>query len=226
VVAAGIAVAAQDTKIFGSGGPNIKPFCEKSRAYGTCQVVGSLTTFINRFDGKKHPFVAPSDGRIVAWAVRLGHKPSKRAPKGNPDGKSNLEFFQDTFGNDKWGKGPVARLAILKRQGGVEFKLVDQSPAVKLSSSYYRRDTVITLERPMPIKEGEIVGLSSLTWIPMIKPHKAGDGKNSWRASIQKSNCDEDGILGAKPQKKVGSVRDYGCEFSDRLFYKAYFVRD
>ena len=27
-----------------------------------------------------------------------------------------------------------------------------------------------------------------------------------------------------KPQKKIGTTRDYACEFDDRLFYKAWFV--
>jgi hypothetical protein len=231
VVAAGAAFAAGGggggggSKVFGAGDSKLKPFCQKSRERGTCQVVGSLTTFINRLGEKKHPFVAPSDGKIVAWAIELGHKPAHKPPKNDPDGKSNLQFFQDTFGSDKYGKGPVARLAILKRQGGgVEFKLVDQSPTQKLSGPFYNKDTVITLDRPLPIKKGEVVGLSSLTWIPMLKPHKKGDGKSAWRANLKKDACNEEGILAGKPQKKVDSVREYGCQFSDRLFYKAYFV--
>lgn len=228
VVAAGIAGAAGGgggkTKVFGKGDGGLKPYCQKSREYGTCFVVGSLTTFINQLGDKKHPFQAPSDGRIVAWSITLGHKPSNRPPKGQPDDKSNLEFFQDLFGNDQYGKGPVAKLAILKRQQGVQMKLVDQSPAVKLSGPFYGKETVITLDRPLPIRKGEIVGLSSLTWIPMLRPHKRGDGKASWRASLSKGNCNEQGIIDGKPQKKVDSVRDYACEFDDRLFYKAWFV--
>ncbi len=230
VVVAGAAFAAGGggggggTKVFGKGDSKLKPFCEKSRERGTCQVVGSLTTFINKLGEKKHPFVAPSDGRIVAWSIELGHKPAHKPPKNDPDGKSNLEFFQDTFGSEKYGKGPVARLAILKRQGGVEFKLADQSPAEKLSGPFYSKETIITLDRPLPIKEGEIVGLSSLTWIPMLKPHKRGDGKSAWRASLAKGDCNEAGILAGKPQKKVGSIRPYACQFDDRLFYKAWFV--
>ena len=212
------------SKVFGGGGGDLKPLCGKGRD-DSCQAVGSLTTFINQLNGKKHPFVAPKDGKIVAWAIELGHKPSNRPPSNDPNGKSNLEFFQDLFGNERYGKGPVARLAILKRQGsGIEMKLVDQSPAQKLSGPFYNADTVVTLERPLPIKKGEIVGLSSLTWIPMLKPHGQGDGKNSWRASLNKGDCNESGIINGKPQKRVDSVREYACKFDDRLFYKAYFV--
>lgn len=214
-----------DAKVLGGGDSELKPYCEKSRERGTCQAVASLTTFIKQLGEKKNPFVAPADGRIVAWSIELGNKPSNRPPEGMPDAMSNLEIFQDLFGNERYGNGPVARLAILRRQGGgVQFKLTDQSPAVKLSGPFYKNDTVITLERPLPVKEGEIIGLSSLTWIPMLRPKSEGSGKASWRASLNRDDCNSDGILNGKPQKRVGSVREYGCEFDDRLFYKAYFV--
>jgi len=214
-----------DAQVFGGGDSELKPFCEKSRERGTCQAIASLTTFITRLGDKKRPFVAPSDGKIVAWSIELGHKPSNRPPEGSPDADSNLKIFQDLFGNERYGKGPAARLAILKRQGGgVQFKLADQSPAVKLSGPFYANDTIITLERPLPIQEGEIVGLSSLTWIPTLRPRDEGGGQASWRASLNKDECNSDGILNGKPQKRVGSTREYGCQFDDRLFYKAYFV--
>lgn len=227
VVAGGIAAAAgggggNGAKVFGKTDEDQKPYCQKSREYGTCFVVGSLTTFINKLGKKDHPFVAPKDGRIVAWSIELGHKPSSRPPEG--ENVSNLEFFQDTFGSEKYGKGPVAKLAILKRQQGVQMKLVDQSPAIKLGGSFYNKDTTITLDRPLPIKKGEIVGLSSLTWVPMLRPKGKGARKAHWRASLPKGKCGEEDIINGKPQKKVDSVRDYGCDFSDRLFYKAWFV--
>lgn len=211
-------------KVLGGGDASMKPFCQKSRERGTCFVVGSLTTFITQLGNKERPFVAPSDGKIVAWSIELGHKPASRPPNSDPDGKSNLEFFQDLFGSEKYGDGPVARLAVLKRTQGVQMKLVDQSPTMKLSGPFYNADTTITLDRPIPIRKGEIVGLSSLTWIPMLRPKSKGAGKASWRASLAKGECNENGIINGKPQKKVGSIREYACQFDDRLFYKAYFV--
>jgi len=183
-----------------------------------------MTVITNQADNKRNPFMAPSNGKIVAWAIKLGHKPSNKPGPGQE--KSNLAFFQDTFGSEKFGKGPVARLAILKRQGsGIEFKLTDQSPAVKLTGPFYHADTVITLDRPMPIKEGEIVGLTSLTWIPNVLPKDMGGGKAGYRASMKKNQgCNVPQQIDAKPQKKVDSTREYGCKFDSRLFYKAYFV--
>ena len=216
----------KNAKVFSTGGGDRKPACSK-KPKGFCTALPSMTVFTNQADNKKNPFVAPSDGRIVAWAIELGHKPSNKTPPGSGDDtKSNLEFFQDLFGNEKYGNGPVARLAILKRQGsGIEFKLTDQSPAVKLTGPFYHADTVITLDRPMPIKKGEIVGLTSLTWVPTVLPKSMGGGEAGWRASMKKNQgCTESNQIEAKPQKKIGTIREYGCKFDARLFYKAYFV--
>jgi hypothetical protein len=212
-------------KVFSTGGGDKKPACGKGRD-DFCTALPNMTVFTNQADNKRNPFEAPSNGRIVAWAIKLGHKPSNKTPSGEPDAKSNLEFFQDNFGNEKYGKGPAARLAILKRQGsGIEFKLADQSPAVKLTGPFFHKETIITLDRPLPIKQGEVVGLTSLTWIPTVLPKDMGGGKAGWRASMKKNvGCTVDDQIAAKAQKKIGSIREYGCKFDARLFYKAYFV--
>ncbi len=227
VIAGGVfssgAFGAQDVKILGRGGSDTKPDCG-GKPDDFCTAIGSSTIFVNELGKKSNPFRAPSNGRIVAWAIELGHKPSKKPPQDG--GKSNLDFFQDLFGNDKYGKGPVARIAILKRQGGgIQYKLTGQSPAVKLSSAFYKRQTVITLDQPLAIKEGEVVGLTTLTWAPAIRQKGRGGGKSIYRASMPRSGgCTEQDQINAKPQKKVGTVREYGCKYDSRVYYKAYFV--
>jgi hypothetical protein len=229
VVGAGMTLASaagggggNTAKVFGKGGDRLKPFCKDSPERGSCQVLGSLTAFINKLNGKEDPFVAPSDGKIVAWSIELGEKPSDKPFPDDPD-SSNLEFFQDTFGSEKHGNGPTGRIAILKPQDGARFKLVRHGPLMDLGGPFYDQDTIITLTKPLRIRAGEIVGFSSYTWVPTLKPHREGDGINSWRANREQGECDADGIINGKPHKRLDSVRTYGCEFSDRLFYRAYF---
>ncbi len=214
---------AQNAKVFGSGDSALKPDCGP-KPNDSCTALGSSTVFTNLLGDKEDPFRAPADGRIVAWAVELGHKPSDKDGSDGDD-ISNLEFFQDLFGNEKYGKGPVARLAILKRQSGVQYKLVDQSPVVKLSGPFYNKDTVITLDQPLPIKEGEVVGLTSLTWVPTVRSKARGGGKAGYRLSTpREGGCSVQAQIDARPHKKLDSIREYGCKFDSRLFYKAYFV--
>ncbi len=217
MVALGIASAGaagggqKDAKTLGPGDTELKPDCGPNY----CEAVGSLTTFITRVGDKENPSVAPSNGRVVAWAVELGRK-----PKG-----STLEFFQETFGSERYGNGPVARVVVLKRQGTTEeYKLKAQSPEVKLSGPFYNEDTLITLNEPLRIKEGEVVGLTSHTWTPTLRSRSRGGGSAAWRASLGQGKCNENGIINGKPQNNVGTVRDYSCRFTDRLFYRAYFV--
>lgn len=214
-----------DSKILGRGDDQLKPDCGP-KPESDCFAIGTVTGFITKLGETEDPFVAPSDGKIVAWAIELGHKPSDKVPEDAPEGtKSNLDFFQDLFGSERFGEGPAARLAILRRDGGsVRFKLRSQSPAVKLSGPFYNEDTVITLEDPLPIREGEVVGLTSLTWLPTLREKAAGGGPAGWRASRLRDECGPDDARTTRAHKKEGSIREYGCKFNDRLFYKAYFV--
>ena len=120
----------------------------------------------------------------------------------------------------------MARLAILKRQGsGIEFKLVDQSPTVKLSGPFYNKDTVITLERPLPIKKGEIVGLSSLTWIPMLSRTGQGDGKAAWRTKLEEeATATTRASSTASRRRRSAQSASTAASSPHRLFYKACFV--
>jgi len=187
---------------------------------GRCFGYGRVTGFMTKIEGRKNPFVAPSDGRIVAWSVKLGGPPSR---KGNP---SDLEFFQDLFGNERFGKGPGARISILKRvergKDKGKYRLVRQSPYVKLNG-YFGRRVYVTLETPLRIRKGMIVALTTDTWL--VNLVSANQARNSaWRAS--RTDCSPKGARTSRPQRKVGTKRRYGCTFGDRLMYWAYFVPD
>lgn len=211
-------------KELGRMNQSLQPDCG-GKPDSRCVAIGSTTGFSTKLGRTKQPFIAPANGRIVAWGIELGHRPSDRLPPdADEDAKSNLEFFQDLFGNDRYGKNPVAQIAILKRLRGVRFRLKSKSPAVNLGSSFYNRDSVITLEDPLAIRKGEVVALSSLTWLPNIK-EAARSGRTEWRAFGPKRECQRSGTLETSAHKKLGTTRGYKCTFDDRLFYSAYFVK-
>src|SRR5690554_3720295 len=76
---AGDAAAPRQPRELGHSQRNPDPTCVSKP--GRCLGYGSVTGFMTRIDGKKRPFVAPGDGKIVAWSVQLGGPPSR---KGNP----------------------------------------------------------------------------------------------------------------------------------------------
>lgn len=185
-----------------------------------CLVEARVTGFQTAI-GKQSvsPFVAPSDGRITAWSIKLG-KPGKR----------DRRLFNDAFG------APKARIGVLRLVEGSasppKYKLLRQSPIEPLGD-LFGQTTTFALDTHLPIKSGEIVALTIKTWAPAFA---VGQGaRSTWTASRnatkKRGRCtDSEGRANVKagaPQVKKGSTRPYGCNYNKaRLLYSARFQPD
>ncbi len=186
-----------------------------------CQVVGSVTGFQQMASGHRHRFVMPNSGKILGWAVDVA----------NPNRYEEKAFgSSDFFGTKSLGGDPTARLAVLKKEPHSHLKLVRQSPTVDLQSAEGSKQ-YITLQKPLRANKGAIIGITFQTWAPILGFNAKVAKHNSWRASrksgkCQSSNPDENRALAiaAKPQTKEGSIRAYGCSYTGRLLYWAYYV--
>ena len=212
-------------KIIGSR-DNPKPSCPTPKkdvypASKQCLGVNTVTGFQSKAGGKGGVSKVRADGSIVAWSVDLA-KPNE----------SEVNFFTDAFGG-----APTARIAILKQQAKGRFTLTKQSPKVELTSAA-GREPIYTLKKPLKVKKGLIVALTTNTWIANF----AHDGKltssgDRWRASRLKKRCgddpqksnkeNEEDLFKSKPHTKKGSSRTYGCIYdTSRILYSAYFAPD
>jgi hypothetical protein len=179
-----------------------------------CFVIGSVTGFELKADGRRHVMRAPTNGTIVAWAVQLA-KPNKL--------ERNAFGAQNFFGTKRYGKESTGRVGILASRKKGTYKLVRQSPTVKLDQSLGELH-YITLDKPLKIKKGELVALTTQTWIPALTTAQFAP-QSTWRASRNAKKCNgKSNAINAKPQTKVGSIRGYGCIFTARLLYWAYYV--
>ncbi len=179
-----------------------------------CEAIGSVTGFQQSADGEKGLFKISKDGQIVAWSVQLS----------KPD-KSQRDFFGDFYRDNEFGTSPAARLAVLKPKGKSEFKLKNQSPALSLTPEL-GNSPVITLNSPIRVKKGDVIGITIPTWLPNFAVEQSrGD---YWRASRSPKKCtDEEDIRDSRPQTEVGKSRRYGCRYTTaRLLYWAYMVKD
>lgn len=205
------------------------PACGDRKHPDNCSVVGRTTGYMTVADGKKHPYNIFKDGKIVAWAIDLSKPLEKKY--------GQLTFFGTLFGNDKLGKGPSARLSVIKRKGKHKFKLKQQSATVELRSVLGHKET-FTLDKPLRVRKGDVVALTYPTWASNFNssdfnPSISTKG-NQWRASRKKDNCAPKKNTNASkrrfarashPQEKVGSTRTYDCVYrGGRLLYWAYFV--
>jgi hypothetical protein len=222
VVLLGSAVAGAAPKPVAAPKPIILGAAKSANAScpDNCLVEARVTGFQTAI-GKEvtSPFVAPSDGEIRAWSIKLG-KPVKR----------DRRAFNDAFGP------PKARIAILRLVEGSgsppRYKLLRQAPAENLGE-FFGDTTTFTLSSPLRILAGEVVALTIKTWAPAFA---VGQGmRSTWMASRRptkkRGGCtDKEGRANVKAgaaQVKKGSQRPYGCNYNRaRLLYSAKFLPD
>ncbi len=164
-------------------------------------------------DGRRGPFKARSDGRVVAWAIDLAEP-----------NQEQRTFFGDFFTSASLGVTPTARIAVLKRTGEErDYKLKAQGPVMDLSTSLGGYN-VFTLAEPLKIRAGEFVALSVPTWSTSFAV-ELDRTSNIWRASREDGACEaENDIKAGKAQQKIGSTRTYACDYSTaRVLYWAFY---
>jgi hypothetical protein len=214
VIAAAAVSSARTTVILGAG-PVTQPSCPAN-----CLVEANVTGVQTSIGNLKKPFVAPSDGNLIAWSIKLG-KPKK------PDRRA----FNREFG------GSTARLAVLRQIGPrtrkvVKYRLLRQSPVVNLGKFFGTTQT-FSLNQPLAIKRGNVVGLTIPSWAPALAVSQGNATRwlASRRATARRGACLEHGgganVDAGQAQQKKGRQQPYGCTYrSARLLYQAQFVSD
>jgi hypothetical protein len=119
---------------------------------------------------------------------------------------------------------PPARISVIKRREGRNYKLKAQSPVVQLRAVLGGRQT-FTLNQPLKIRKGEFLALTIPTWAPAFAVNLSANN-NVWRSSRLEGQCSGTAnIKAGKPQQKVHSVRAYGCDYQTaRLLYWGYYT--
>jgi len=189
------------------------PSCPSENDNDPCEAVGSVTGFQMMADGTRPLFKARQNSWIVAWALDLS----------DPD-KEETSFFSDFYQSNSFGMIPTARVSVLKRKEGRDYKLKAQSPVVGLNSVLGTRQTY-TLTDPLKMKKGDFLALTIPTWAPAFAVNLTG-ATNLWRSSRAEGECSGTAhIKDGKPHQRVGSVREYGCDYKTaRLLYWGYYV--
>ncbi len=204
LLGAGAALAKSNLIVLGASSTVGVPACPPD----PCQVVGKVTGFQTAIGAtQKKPFLAPANGKIVAWSIKLS------APT-----KTQINFFNNFFG------GPAsARISVIKlvpKQKPARYKLLAQSPVQQLNQ-VMGKTTTFTLQRPLKIRKGQIAALTVPTWAPAFQIGL--DQSFSWRGSRSPGKCLQPAqIKAGKAQQALGSNRIYGCAYpTARLVYSA-----
>lgn len=176
-----------------------------------CFVVVSVTGVQVEADGKRSLFKAPDAGHIVAYGMSLGR----------PQKELRQELEKDYSGGKFDGKA-TSQIAVLRSGNKGRFKLIRKSTDFR-AQSYLNNDPVVALGKPLRVRKGDFVGLTTPSWLPIL----GGAGDSRWRGSqksASRKDCgDKETLTGSKPLRKDGASRRFICSYDARLLYWAYF---
>ena len=166
-----------------------------------CEVISRTTAFQSRVAGKRQLFVAPADGRIVAWSITLGMpKPKQR------------KFFEENLG------GPAQAGVSVLKQGDRRYGRVTAASPVVALTPFLGQTVQFPLAQSLAIAKGDLLALTVPTWAPALG---LGLGRGSvWRASRDDDACDDTQTQSA--QTDLRDLTRYTCAYSTaRLTYSA-----
>ena len=197
VALATLAAAPSEARIIeiGSASAPGAPSCPSD----PCQAVSRTTGYQAKVGAKRQVMVAPTDGKIVAWTIRLGSP-----------GKAQINYF-----NDNYGGASTAGISVLKPGKKLRHKVNGHSPLQRLQP-YFGTTVQFPLDRSLTVRKGYLVALTVPSWAPALA--LGMDTGTLWRASRATSACDEPGRESA--QLALGNQVPYRCLYrTARLTY-------
>jgi hypothetical protein len=184
------------------------PTCDNT----TCQVLTRSTSFQLKVGNSSNVSRAPRTGQVVAYTLYLPAVVSKY-----------YTYFSTTFGGP-----PTARISILRRtpRKGVtkyRYTLVAQSEKLNVKR-YLGGSPTFALPKPLPVKKGDVIGLTTDSWIPSFIV-RTEDASSTWRNSRPKGKCSREGdditnLTTPRMHEVVNQIKQYNCGFDGaRLLY-------
>lgn len=168
-----------------------------------CKAVTRTTGYQVNVGTSEDIFLAPRDGRVVAWTAILG------APS-----DEEIEFFESTYG------GPArAGISVLapEKKGSTLHEVVANS-AVRNLTDYLGRRVQFPLAESLPVERGQRVALTVPTWAPVFA--EGFDRKTTWRASRLKGETDDSGNNGCTDNFTQTALLSVSAEQRFQCFYK------
>ena len=171
-----------------------------------CLAISRTTGYQAKVGETRGTHVVKENGRIVAWTIKLS-KP----------GKSQIAFFERNLGG-----ASTAQLTVFRPGNKLYARILAQGSAVKLKP-YFGTTAQFALERSIPVKKGNVIGLSVPTWAPALAISQPGTV--SWRASRPKGDCND--FATPTAQTATNNVTRFFCLYrTARLTYSATIVPD
>ena len=171
-----------------------------------CLAISRTTGYQVKVGDARDTHVVKEDGRIVAWTIKLSRP-----------GKKQIEFFEKKLGGES-----TAQLTVLRPGNKLYARILAQGEPVELKP-YFGQTVQFPLARSIPVKKGNVIGLSVPTWAPALAINQPGTV--SWRASRPKGGCND--FSKATAQTSTNNITRFFCLYrTARITYTATVVSD
>lgn len=180
-----------------------------------CRVLTRSTAFQLKEGNRANASRVPRNGHVVAYTLNLPEVAKK--------------YY--TGLSEQYAGAPTARISILrqrKRKGQTKYRyeLIAQSPAKHLRP-YLGSSPSFVLSKPIKVKKGDLIGLTTGTWMPAFVA-RPEDATATWRASRPKNKCglignnDSTNFITPRMHQKIGQIKQYNCGYTGaRVLYHA-----
>ncbi|CAA9513193.1 MAG: hypothetical protein AVDCRST_MAG13-2913 [uncultured Solirubrobacteraceae bacterium] len=183
-------------------GEDVAPACPGS----PCLAISRTTGYQAKVGDVRPVDVVGADGRLVAWAIRLG----------NP-GRRQTAFFNENLGGEA-----SAQITVLRPGRKLYHRVVAQGDVQRLRP-YFGSTVQFALKESIPVKKGYVIALTVPTWAPALAVNQPAT--TSWRATRGKGRCNDFDAQTA--QTGVNNITRAYCLYrTARLTYSATMVVD
>ncbi len=200
-----------------SSSPVAAPSCPPGVSLNNCVIVLPHTTAVQtETNGVLNPTKVTKDGWIIAFTVGLSKLTS--------DSATELNLLKGL--DARWGGPPQIVLTVLKPAPKNKYTVVAQSATFhvlpflgSVLQEPLSLPPTFTTMTALPVKKGEVVGLTVLTWAPVLTYNLTAN-KFSYRQS-RRANCtNPPGTQTA--QTTVNATQQYLCSYTGtRVQYSA-----
>ncbi len=205
LVTFGAAPAAASISEISALGDN-KPGCPGFDANNCRIVLVRQTGFQAKVGTTKNFTTIPSTGHIVAWTLPLAAVSASQVEKVNA----------------RYGGAPKVAVVVLAPQGKSVFKVVQKGPLVDVSK-YLGTTPTFALPTALPVKKGQVVGITVPTWAPVIQLGLGAD--TSWRSTRPVKDVVQDNFASQRALVGNATTGSFAALYQRaRLTYSATFV--
>jgi hypothetical protein len=200
-----------------SSSPVVAPSCPTGVSLANCFIVLPHTTAVQtETNGVLNPTKVTKDGWIVAFTVGLSKLTS--------DATTELKLLKELDG--RWGGPPQLVLTVLEPGPKNKYTVVAQSATFhvlpflgSVLQEPLSLPPTFTTMTALPVKKGEVIGLTVLTWAPVLTYNLTAN-QYSYRQS-RRTNCTNP-PGGQTAQTTVNASQQYLCNYTGtRVQYSA-----